>query len=754
MKISISKVKIKATVMSIKIGIGKLRIGAGGSQSWDTTTNYVSALAVLTTSDTEQTITATIVGTDYDGVSFESSTDNITFTEHGTSANGTYSATGLIADTLYYWRSRLYKGSNYGGYSLVDSDTTFTAELGVYISGLTTDIGIYQKIRINAFIKEIKTGFGISSLDEANDIMYLFSGEVSESSLRNLIKRDFDATLAGAALPIFTRGKGFKGNGTTSYIKTNFIPSSDAIRYQKDNASFGVYANLNVNESKVIMGMRDAATSYSTYLFLRDSNQLYYIIQSLAGGNFANTDSTGMYILSRNASNQTSTYRNKIETTDTDNSVKLETEEFYILAYNAGGTPAFLTSNEVAFAYAGRKLSDAEVGVITDAYSNYITSLLAEPFLKTVGNWAFSALSQNSAQYYNGKTYIAYSGDSDDPYIITYTHATTTWSSPVKVGTNPLADGDWHGGPALLIDSSGYLHVMYGTHNTAVQYAKSTNPEDITAWTAMDSPAADAAYLRLFEISGVLYLFYRVSYFHRYRTSTDGGATWSAAVTISNNIAYIDFRQYGDKILCAGVGRDTTGYDLYNIYYFYLDGTQWKDGFGDNINLTVDPDVNATILVYNSGAAYTPTATPFIDADGNHFIYFLELTAGVGEPIGTYTYRILKFNGTSWDDYNIGTTTPRKSGDASAIEKVGDTMYVYLTNGGNSALMGGNLERWKSLDNGITWSKDKRIKAGNYIQPLIVKDGLQSAKLVFAEYDGVSTNFALWSYLWGEDGFV
>lgn len=118
---------IKSVVKNITRPIVKSAIKSEGI-SWSSywKTRYISALTVVTTSSTEQTVTTTIEGTGYDGVSFEYSTDNITFTVKGTSANGTYNATGLTANTLYYWRARLYKGSNYGNYSDVAQEYTAT----------------------------------------------------------------------------------------------------------------------------------------------------------------------------------------------------------------------------------------------------------------------------------------------------------------------------------------------------------------------------------------------------------------------------------------------------------------------------------------------------------------------------------------------------------------------------------------------------------------------------------------------------
>jgi hypothetical protein len=117
------------------IGIGNsiMRCGGGGVD-WTTfwIANYISALSVLTTSDTEQTVTATIVGTGHDGVSFEYSSDGgVNWSAGITDADGVLNKTGLIAAIDYTWRARLYKGTNYGSYITAESNRTFGVALAI-----------------------------------------------------------------------------------------------------------------------------------------------------------------------------------------------------------------------------------------------------------------------------------------------------------------------------------------------------------------------------------------------------------------------------------------------------------------------------------------------------------------------------------------------------------------------------------------------------------------------------------------------
>jgi len=43
-----------------------------------------------------------------------------------------------------------------------------------------------------------------------------------------------------------------------------------------------------------------------------------------------------------------------------------------------------------------------------------------------------------AAEHHNGITYIAYQGELEDPYVVSYNHANKTWDGPYKAGTSLL----------------------------------------------------------------------------------------------------------------------------------------------------------------------------------------------------------------------------------------------------------------------------------------------------------------------------
>jgi hypothetical protein len=88
-------------------------LGGNGAFSWQAywTTRFPSLLTAIAISDTRIDLGWTNNGTvDYDGVSIERSTDNVTYAEIDTVAAGdtSYSDTTCSAGTLYYYRIRYY----------------------------------------------------------------------------------------------------------------------------------------------------------------------------------------------------------------------------------------------------------------------------------------------------------------------------------------------------------------------------------------------------------------------------------------------------------------------------------------------------------------------------------------------------------------------------------------------------------------------------------------------------------------------
>ena len=78
----------------------------------------------------------------------------------------------------------------------------------------------------------------------------------------------------------------------------------------------------------------------------------------------------------------------------------------------------------------------------------------------------------------NGKLFIAWLDHVADIVIQTCDLETGSWGDRVLLGKGV----DNHCGPAITMDSEGYLYAMFGPHNDAFQFRRSVRSYDATEW--------------------------------------------------------------------------------------------------------------------------------------------------------------------------------------------------------------------------------------------------------------------------------
>lgn len=364
------------------------------------------------------------------------------------------------------------------------------------------------------------------------------------------------------------------------------------------------------------------------------------------------------------------------------------------------------------------------------------------------------------AVYRNAKTWLAYQGADWHPYVSMFDHATHAWSAPVQCGTNPLIS-DSHGSPALLVDAGGYLHVFYGCHVSPMKYAKSAAPYDVSAWVTQSDPVANATYPNVFQLSdGMILLFYRAGGHTDdwvQRTSTNGGQTWSAPQPIIDGESplrawYAEFAQYGDAIHCGIVYKDGTNLrgargpeytHRYNLSYMRRESSGvWTNAARSTVTIPVNvASVNGSLNVIEPISVARPhTNLPAIavTSAGVPGMLFIEgsdkthaIKCAVHTQAGWVTttvcpdidhlfdgYALRWVEATTWDAYIVRGGTRGRHGDYDTLLRD----------------RGGNVERWRSVDNGARWSKLGDICAGRYNYPTVVINGHPECRLVVAEW--------------------
>ena len=359
-----------------------------------------------------------------------------------------------------------------------------------------------------------------------------------------------------------------------------------------------------------------------------------------------------------------------------------------------------------------------------------------------------------SAYYYNGITYVVWQGDlALSLYIDCYTHSTGTWHGAVKVGTNPLS-GDTHGTPAVIVDNSGYIHVFYGCHSSPLKYAKSTNTEDISAWSAQSDIGSTCTYPNVIKDGdGNLYLFTRDTGAGSicdvyYRKSTDWETSYKIIeAEVAPDAIYYSNAEYDSAnglIYIAWVHLDSSASQWENVHLAYLklgDGHMYSMA-GTDLGTTISfAEAGTHCKVVDSGAYNVgPGISLHLDSNGYPcIIYNISTDEG-------WEWQSIKWNGSSWDSTQKITDTNNTFTTASADFIInGDSDFdAYLA-------AFDDLEKWHW--NGSSWAKTSTILAGTDVYydglsyPKVTVNGVAGLQCIFSEIDlGVYTHADLRVY--------
>lgn len=250
--------------------------------------------------------------------------------------------------------------ATYSTYSDIVNATTFQAELGTYITGLSTPLSSAQLVRLNTFILSLKSGLSITNLSDFFDILRILAGETSESSRKNLAKNAHHLSIQGA--PTFTQFEGWVGNiAGTAYLNSDYQPSVNAVRYALNDAAIGMYnRTAGTNSTNGAYRLNGASVS------MINSDAAYYNrcqINDTSYGTITVSSNVGMRVTTRRAAGQFYHNVNNSEGIAGRAAVALP-NNYELVCYGA--------SSQVAFVFASKGCSQAQITVIRNAIEAYM----------------------------------------------------------------------------------------------------------------------------------------------------------------------------------------------------------------------------------------------------------------------------------------------------------------------------------------------------------------------------------------------
>lgn len=239
------------------------------------------------------------------------------------------------------------------------SGVVYEPDFQTYLDSLVTPLSDGQKTLMNNFYVTVKTGLDINLLSNTLDGMYFLANETAESGLKNIVKRDYDAT--AVASPIFTALEGFDAESTLSYLTIPFNPSVAGVKcVYNDNCMMTYHRILNDTSANHLtwggtngIRMRYVAPGFRYYNYNFNSSLGIYITEDI-------TRPVGFMHSRRLLTNMKAGHNKAYKTFSTAPSVFNSTISL------------FVNSKQTSMYMIAQNMSDEHLYLIQDAFETYM----------------------------------------------------------------------------------------------------------------------------------------------------------------------------------------------------------------------------------------------------------------------------------------------------------------------------------------------------------------------------------------------
>lgn len=164
-----------------------------------------------------------------------------------------------------------------------------------------------------------------------------------------------------------------------------------------------------------------------------------------------------------------------------------------MVGYHSGDGNLLITGKDLVYIAYGWYPPQDKVKEYLRPYAEYnAAGNLGKPLIKwdwdrknATANEGMPPIPENHAglkqEYFRQGKFPAYSRTGLPSFVVTYNLKTGVLSSPVYVGSGGFGLDD-HNWPAISIDGKGYLHVILNGHHDPLNYIRSSEPYEISAW--------------------------------------------------------------------------------------------------------------------------------------------------------------------------------------------------------------------------------------------------------------------------------
>lgn len=250
--------------------------------------------------------------------------------------------------------------------------TAWDADMLTYISYFAVPPTDARKILLNQLFIELKAANIFSELDR----LYLFASETQQQGNLSLINPG-----GSAASPTSSPSwaiTGYTGDGSSSYVHSNFNPTASGVKYTSNSACMFIYSRNNITENSADFGCFDAASQVFLQSHWSDNNTYTAIntavINYITG---AGVNTHGLLSIQRTGATAEAFWLNGVSTySNTSASVALANIPVFICAVNSASVAIRFSTREYAFWGAGSSAVDQ--AQLYSIMHNYLVAIGAD----------------------------------------------------------------------------------------------------------------------------------------------------------------------------------------------------------------------------------------------------------------------------------------------------------------------------------------------------------------------------------------
>lgn len=327
------------------------------------------------------------------------------------------------------------------------------------------------------------------------------------------------------------------------------------------------------------------------------------------------------------------------------------------------------------------------------------------------------------------RTYFCYggtdAGNTTLHHCVSYfDHETKTLARPQIVIDKHTTDA--HDNPVLAVDDEGFIWLFSASHGTQRPscISRSVRPHDITAFEIVRR--GNFSYPQAHWIKGKGLLLLETAYQGTMSGRSNLFETYDAKTKAWSSPQPFAFIEEGDYLRSwqGANGRIGVAFDRHpkgkglnfrtDIYYLESDdfGKTWKTASGEVVALPVtDKDSPALAFrdaerpwnIYIKGVRYDHANRPYI-------LYLTSPGAASGPKNDPREWGILRWTGQMWENIRTGICSDSNY-DFGTLSFVGTDWRILAATGRGpqSWNPGGELEAWRSSDDGKTWRLEKQV---------------------------------------------